>query len=184
VVAVRTPAAPPRPIEQRQAQFGGRFDEQTHVRVVGPIGPVRSTNPNERPQSQDGFRPFTQPNSNNQVRQIPNSQPRTYEQQGTAQGDIRNAPPENRNAERPNQEQPNNNRGFQPPQSQMRPTPQESHPLVRPTPPVQERTPQQEQQQAQKFNQWHQERQSAPPRQQSRPAPAPRQEKPSNKKGH
>jgi hypothetical protein len=184
VVAVRTPAAPPRPIEQRQAQFGGHFDEQTRVR---PVGPARPMNPTERSQSQDGFRPFTQPN---QVRQIPNSQPRTYEQQGNAQSDMRNTPPENRNTEHPNYpEQPNNNRGFQPPQPQMRPAsqsemrPQESHPLVRPTPPVQERSPQQERQQEQKFNQWHQQRQSAPPRQESRPAPAPRQDK-SPKKGH
>ena len=33
-----------------------------------------------------------------------------------------------------------------------RAAPQETHPLVRPAPPVQERTPQQEQQQEQKFN--------------------------------
>lgn len=184
VVAVRTPPAPPRSIEQRQTQFGGHLDEQTRVRPVGPVGPARPMNQNQRSQSQEGFRPFTQPNNNNQVRQIPNSQPRTYEQQGTAPGEVRNAPPENGNERPNNQEQSNNNRGFQSSQSQMRPAPQESHPLVRPTPPVQERTPQQEQQQAQKFNQWHQQRQSAPPRQQSHPAPAPRQEKPANKKGH
>jgi hypothetical protein len=181
VVAVRTPPAPPRSIEQRQAQFGGRLNQEALVRPVGSARPAQ-INQNER--SREGFRPFTQPNSgNNQVRQMPNSQPRTYEQQGNAQSDVRNAPPESRNAERPNfPQQQNNNRGFQPPQSQMRPAPQsemrpapqESHPLVRPTPPVQERSPQQERQQEQKFNQWHQQRQTAPPpqsRQQSRPEP-------------
>src|SRR5215471_12833966 len=161
VVAVRTPPVPQRPIEQRQAQVGGHLNEQTLVRPVGPSRPAQS----ERvPQAQQGFRPFSPPGGgNNQVRTMPNTQPRTFEEQGNSQ-------PENRQPA---------NREVQP-QSQMRPTPQQAHPLVRSAPPVQQRTPEQEQQQEQKFNQWHQQR-PAPqprqePRQESRPAPAPKQE--------
>ncbi len=180
VVAVRTPPAPQRPIEQRQAQFGGRLNEQSLVR---PVGPVRSS-PSQGERSPGEFRPFTQPNNgnnNNQVRQMPQTQPRTYEQQN----DARTPQPGNRNPEPPQNREQQNTREAPPSQSQMRPTPPESQPRVRPTPPVQPRTPQQEQQQEQKFNQWHQERPSPPQheqrQQQSRPEP--KQEKPS-KKGH
>jgi hypothetical protein len=159
VVAVRTPPPPPRPIEQRQAQVGGHLNEQTLVRPVGPARPVQ-TNPEVRTQpSQEGFKSFTPQNSgNNQVRQMPQTQPRTYEQQGTPQPENRNThPQENRNPQPANRE-------FRPPQPEaVRPAPQETHPLVRPAPPVQQRSPQQEQQQEQKFNQWHQERPAAPP---------------------
>lgn len=186
VVAVRTPPSPPRPIEQRQAQFGGRLNEQSLVRPAGPARPAPSA-ASQGGRSQEGFRPFTVPNgnnSNNQMRQTPPS--RSYEQQGNAQETNRNTQPENRNMN------PQENRGqadqreYPQAQSQMRPTPREAHPLVRPTPPVQERTPQQERQQEQKFNQWHEQRPSPPPSQQrpqqSRPQEQ-RQEKPP-KKGH
>jgi hypothetical protein len=159
VVAVRTPPPPQRPIEQRQAQSGGHLNEQALVRPVGPSRPA----PSQRmPQTQDGFRPFNPPNAgNNPVRPMPNTQPRTFEEQGNSQA-------ENRQSE---------NHEFQP-QSQMKPMPPQAHPLVRPAPPVQQRTPEQEQQQEQKFNQWHQQRpQPQPqPKQESRPAPAPKQE--------
>jgi uncharacterized protein DUF6600/FecR-like protein len=179
VVAVRTPPPPPHPIEQRQAQAGGHLNQQALVRPVGPAQPAQ-TNQGGRPTTQNGFRPFTQPNGgNNQVKQMPQTQPRTYDQQGTAQPEIRAVqPPENRGA------QPPANRNSQPPQQeQMRPAPEPSHPLVRPAPPVQERNPQQEQQQEQKFNQWHQQQRSTPPpREPSHPSPPPKPESP--KKGH
>lgn len=196
VVAVRTPPPPPRPIEQRQLQAGGHFHEQqTLVRPAGPAQPAQMPQ-NRMAPSQNGFRPFTQPNAGNnnaQPRQMPNAQPRTYEQQGNAQPENRNVPqPENRNTQpefRGNQpenravqqpmQQPEN-RNFQQPQDRQEPQnrmmpPQENrgtqpsnqpaitHPLVHPAPPVQERSPQQEQQQEQKFNQWHQQRPASPP---------------------
>ncbi len=228
VVAVRTPPAPQRPIEQRQAQFGGRLNEQSLIRPVGPARAPQS----ERMPAQDGFRQFSQPNGggNNQVRQIPNTQPRTFEQQGSPQPENRNVQP-SRNVPPPENRQQPENRGFQPPQSQMRtspqqeqtrpnppqsqmrtspqqetrpntpqsemrtspqqeqprpnppqsqmrPTPPEAHPLVRPAPPVQQRTPQQEQQQEQKFNQWHQQQRSSPPPQRSSPPPQRQESKP------
>ena len=181
VVAVRTPPPLQRPIDQRQAQAGGRLNEQSLVRPAGPSRPAPAMTQTQRPQpTQDGFRPFSQPNNggnqaNNQVRQMPNTQPRTFEQQGNAQ---ENAQPENRNVPQ-NRMQPTN-RDFHAPTQPSQPVQQETHPLVRPTPPVQERTPQQEQQQEQKFNQWHQQRPTPPPpqpRQQPR-APEPKQEKP------
>lgn len=189
VVAVRTPPPPPRPIDQRQAQAGGHLNEQALVRPAGPARPAPApqaapaANQAARPEpAQSGFHSFNPPNSNSnsgnpQVRQMPNTQPRTFEQQGNPQ------PAENRNEPTPENRAPNN-QGFRQQEPMQRPAaPPESHPLVRPTPPVQERTQQQEQQQEQKFNRWQQQR-PAPepaPKQQSHPAPPPRQEKPPKK---
>jgi hypothetical protein len=200
VVAVRTPPPLPRPIEQRQAQAGGHLNQQALVRPVnvpqaavrqaGPAQPAQMNPGNQPKRPQQGFNSSTESNAgNNQVRQLPQTQPRTYEQQGTPQPenrtenrpenrnsqpqDYRNAQPENRNREtyRPAQ------------QPEERPVPQPTHPLVRSAPPVQERNQQQEQQQERKFNQWHEQRPAAPPpqREPSRPSPPSRQESP--KKG-
>jgi hypothetical protein len=195
VVAVRTPPPPPRTIDQRQAEAGGHLNEQALVRPAGPTRPAPTPNQSApagnqgaRPESsQSEFHSFTPPNSNPnsgnpQVRQMPNTQPRTFEQQGNPAAESRSEPAENRNSQRPENRVPNN-QGFRPQQEQtQRPAAEpESHPLVRPTPPVQERTPQQEQQQEQKFNRWQQQRPAAPapePKQQSHPAPPPKQEKP------
>src|SRR5579872_179681 len=182
VVAVRTPPAPPRPITERQAQAGGRLNEQSLVRVARPAQPAPVSQGGREAQNQGGFHQFTPPKDNNPpVRQMPNTQPRTFEQQGNSETVNRTAePPQNR-------EQPAN-RDFREDQPQANQPPRQSSPLVRPAPPVQQRTPQQEQQQEQKFNQWHQQqeqRRASPPpqpKQQSRP-PEQRQEKPP-KKGH
>ena len=247
VVAVRTPPAPPRPIEQRQAAAGGRLNEQALVRPAGPAQPAQlqpgahqappppqqqGMRPmqgpqNERPQppqqqgarqpvqgpqnehpqqpqqqgarqstpppqnehqapaeQQGGFRPFTPPGGNNNERgnaneQRPAAQPRTYEQQGSSEPparstpQYRNLPPESRTPEE-------NRNQYRPAQPQ-----EQQHPLVKPTPPVQERTPQQEQQQQEKFQQWQQQRptppppqhQAPPPKQESKPSPPPKQDK-------
>jgi len=185
VVAVRTPPAVPRSIEQRQSQAGGRLNEQALVRSVGPAKPA-PVNQNQRPeqnqrpqQSQEGFRPFGQPNRGNEnnnalVKPMLKPQPRVYEEQGTPQQENRGEPAARNEQPAPNRPMPEN-REFRPPQ------PQETHPLVRPAPPVQERTAQQEQQQAQKFNQWHEQRPAAPapppPRQQPSRAPEPKPSK-------
>jgi len=171
VVAVRTPLPPPRPIEQRQLQAGGHLNQEALVRPAAPAQPAPANQARPQP-TQPGFRPFTpannnNPNSNPQVRPLPQAQPRTYEQQGSAQPENRTAQPENRNAQPPQERNPQpENRGFHA-QSEQRPVPQETHPLVKPTPPVQERNEQQERQQEQKFNQWQQQRPTPPP-----PAPA------------
>src|SRR5579871_971732 len=110
VVAVRTPPPPQRPIEQRQAQFGGHLNEQSLVRPVGPARPapvnqegrvqppVNQSGRAQQP-SQDGYRPFNNPNSGNnpEVRNMPNTQPRTYEQQGNPENENRNQQTGNRN---------------------------------------------------------------------------------------
>jgi len=184
VVAVRTPPAPPASIAQRQAQAGGHLNQQALVRPAGAAQPP--PNPGGRPAqttTQPGFRPFTQPNNgqtnsgNGQVRPLQQAQPRVYEEQGTPQ-------PENRNAQgEPNRNtQPQPSRNVQPAQNRYsqpagQPAQQTTHPLVRPAPPVQERSPEQEQQQEQKFNQWHQERPATPPPA-PRPAPAPKAPEP------
>jgi hypothetical protein len=191
VVAIRTPPAPQRPIEQRQAQAGGHLNEQLLVRPAGPAQPAPA-NQGSRPQNaQQGFRPFNQPGNqpvseNTQVKPMLKAQPRVYEQQGTPEVENRNMQgAENRNPEPQSNRYPQSNQGFAPPQRQERQPLQESHPLVRSAPPVQPRNDQQERQQEQKFQQWQQQQQqrpaSPPPqRQQSRPEPQ-KQEKP---KGH
>jgi len=187
VVAVRTPPPLPRPIEQRQTEAGGHLNEQALVRPVGPSRPAPVSenarpqpNQNQRPQqNQEGFRSFGQPSQpSNNVKPMLRPEPRVYEQQGTPQEENRTS--ENRNPQAENQTGQAGNRGFQPPQQPNRP-PQATHPLVRPVPPVQQRSAQQEQQQAQKFNQWHEQRQSAPAAQ-SRPQPSHSAEPPSRPK--
>jgi hypothetical protein len=190
VVAVRTPPAPLRSIDQRQAQAGGHLNEQALVKPVAPARPAPTVNQNVRPQpNQEGFRPFGQQNrannaeESNRVKPMLKPQPRVYEQQGSPMmEENRNVPQqENRMAQpQPNRPVQPENREFRPPQQ---PVPQETHPLVRPAPPVQQRSPQQEQQQQQKFNQWHEQRQTAPAPQ-TRPQPSrpePKQEKPPKK---
>jgi hypothetical protein len=168
VVAVRTPPPPLRSIEQRQAQAGGHLNQQALVRpaMAQPGSPSRP-----QPQTQEGFRPFTPPGGNSQVRQMQQTQPRVFEQQGNA--------PEN-------EQEPNRGaQQFGAPREAQSPAPL-SHPLVKPAPPVQQRSPQQEQQQEQKFNQWQQQRpaSSAPkPQSQPKPTPAPKSE-PAPKKSH
>jgi hypothetical protein len=161
VVAVRTPPPPPHPIAQQQAQAGGHLNQQLLVRPAGPSRPAPPNQGGRPQQSGEGFKPFSQPSGANapQVKPMPQTQPRVYEEQGTP-------PPENRNA------QPGNN----PTQRQeARPAPTETHPLVRPAPPVQPRNDQQEQQQAEKFHQWQQQRPASPPpaQHQSEPKPSP-----------
>ena len=178
VVAVRTPAAPLRPIEQRQTEADGRLNEQRSlVRPAGPSQPATANQAGRPAQNSDGFRPFTPPNSgDHQMRQVPpsSSQTRIYEQQGTAQPG--NRAPQNGNADSQNRNQPAN-RDYRPQQQQQQ-TPQPTHPLVRQVPPVQERSPQQEQQQEQKFNQWHQQRPAPAPERREPSRPEPKQERP------
>ena len=182
VVAVRTPLPPVRSIEQRQAQAGGHLNQQALVRPVGPARPSIPANQNARPQpNQEGFRPFGQPNNtnnvdeNDRVKPMLRPQPRVYEQQGTPE-ESRNRSEDGNAEAQPNRPTQPDNRQFRPPDREPVP----SHPLVRPAPPVQERTAQQEQQQAEKFNQWHEQRQTAPSSQpRSQPSHAEqRQEKP------
>jgi hypothetical protein len=176
VVAVRTPAAPPRPIEQRQAAAGGHLNQQALVRPAGPAQPAPARPQQGQPAGQGGFRPFTPAGGNSQVKVQPNAQPRTLEEQGTP------PPPAARNSTPPpaqnrNQE-PTNQQSYRSPEPAQ---PVQSHPLVRPAPAVQERNEQQEHQQEQKFNTWQQQRPASPPPAQhpaeSRPEP-PKQEKP------
>jgi hypothetical protein len=193
VVAVKTPPPPPKPIEQRQASVGGHLNQQLLVKPAAPAQPAQMTQ-GAHTQPPAAGRPAEPPVQNSQVKPMLRPQPRVYEQQGPSETEPHNAQPEpqnrnaqipaeNRDIQPPNRNTPPANQGFRPPQQQAeRPMPpQESHPLVRPAPPVQERTPQQEQQQEQKFNQWQQQR-PAPPPPAPKPAPAPRSEPPRQEK--
>lgn len=177
VVAVRTPPPPPRSIDQRQSEAGGRLNEQALVRPVGSSRPA-PVNQNVRPQpTQQGFRSFGQTNQANEnnnavVKPTLKPQPRVYEQQGIPPQENRGTTEEGR-GQQPNRPAEAENRQFN--------QPQQTHPLVRSAPPVQQRTPQQEQQQAQKFNQWHAQQQATlPPRQQPQPS-HPAEPRPSKK---
>jgi hypothetical protein len=172
VVAVRTPPQPPRGIEQRQAEAGGHLNQLALVRPAGPARPATMNETGRQP-SQEGFKPFGEP-GNTQVKQMPHTQPRVYEEQGTPPPENR---PENRNVpENRTQE------AFRPPQPREEtPNSHVTHPLVHPAPPVQERSPQQEQEQERKFNQWQQQRPVPPPRQESRP---PARQEPAPRKSH
>jgi hypothetical protein len=182
VVALRTPAPMPRSFDQRQTQAGGHLSQppsgQSLVRQEQPGRPVPVTRPAQpaqpQPQTQDGFRPFGQANGGNSNQAKP--QPRVWEAQGTPEPEKSTpAQPENRNA------QPGAG-AHQSQQAEKQPAQQWSHPLAKPAPPVQARSPEQERQQEQKFNSWQQQRPASPPppRQQSSPPP-PRQEAPSKK---
>jgi hypothetical protein len=194
VVAVRTPPPPPHPIEQRQAQAGGHLNQQLLVRpmAAAPKPAPAPAAQAARPQpNQEGFRPAGQPNANTgNAGGNPNSlvkptlrpQPRVYEQQGPSEEsrtENRNAPAENRNAQPENRNAQPENQNNRPQQQAERPAPQQTHPLVRQAAPVQQRTPEQEKQQEQKFNQWHDQRPATPPAEpkpQPKPAPAPKSE--------
>lgn len=153
VVAVRTPPPPPGSIEQRQAEAGGHLNQQALVRPAGPANPAPYQDVRPHP-AQEGFKAFGQPGATNAaVNQMPKTQPRVYEEQGTAPPENRNPQPASRTAE--------SNRPSTP--QDARPAPEQTHPLVHPAPPVQQRSPEQEQQQAQKFNQWQQQRPASPP---------------------
>jgi hypothetical protein len=195
VVAVRTPPPPLRPIEQRQTQAGGHLNQQLLVHPMAPARPA-PVNAGGRPApTQDGFRPFGQTNpnpgtpsgnTNGLVKPTLKPQPRVYEQQGSLEENR--SVPENRNVSPSQNRNPQPSQNYRPPQQPERPSPpQESYPLVRPAPPVHQRSAEQEQQQEQKFNQWHEQRPAPPPPQpraqpQPRPAPSSRPEPP--KKGH
>jgi hypothetical protein len=89
-----------------------------------------------------------------------------------------NPPPQNRVSPQPQPE----NRGSERPIQQGW-----SHPLARPAPPVQERSPQQQREDESKFRSWQQQRPAPPARQSPPPArqgPPPKQERPSPPEKH
>jgi hypothetical protein len=163
-------------------QAGGHLNQQPLVRQEPAARPYQSGQgqanqagqPQGRPaqssQPSQGFHSFgQQPTS--QVKQT-QAAPRVYEQQGTPPAENQSEP---------------QTRGAQPAPRSVE-APVQSHPLVRPAPPVQERSPQQERQQEQKFSTWQQQRPApapaAQPKESSRPpapAPAPKEEKPAKK---
>jgi hypothetical protein len=156
VVALRTPAPMPRSFDQKQAQAGGHLSQAPLVRQEAPGRPVPVTRPAQpQPQSQDGFRSFGQANGGNNNQ--PKPQPRVWEAQGTAEPE-KSPQPETRNAQ---------------------PAQQWSHPLAKPVAPVQEKN---EQQKAEKFNNWQQQRPAPAPKPAQHSSPPPKQEKPPSKK--
>jgi len=159
VVALRTPAPMPHSFDQRQAQAGGRLNEQSSlVRQQSPGRPVTAPNqaarqpqsqPQGQPQSNDGFRSFGQAGASNQAR----TQPRVWEEQGTPEPE-RSAPTGTHNTESAG-----NARAATQPQPER--SQQWQHPLAKPAPPVQEKNSEQERQQEQKYSNWQQQKPAA-----------------------
>jgi hypothetical protein len=184
-----------RPYQPNPAQPNRAQPNQAQPSQAGQPQQPRPAQP-----AQEGFHPFAQQQPNNPVKQTQPA-PRVYEQQGSQPAENRNPQPQTRAPEpetrpepmsRPQQNearpiQPQNEARPMPQQNEMRPAPvQQAHPLVRPTPPVMDRSPEQEQQQEQKFRNWQQQRPAPapapaqPPKQNAKP-PEPKPEKPAKK---
>jgi hypothetical protein len=184
VVALRSPAPMPASFDQKQAQAGGRLNQQPLVRQEAPGRPVpnraiqNQATPNQvppnqgtpnqisrqpQPQSEDGFRSFTPPSG---AASPEKAQPRVWEAQGTPEPQ-KSAPAQN---------------GNRNPQSSQ----QWSHPLAKPVAPVQERNEQQQKEQEQKFSTWQQQKPASPPPAQKpqKSTPPPPKAEPAPKKGH
>jgi hypothetical protein len=166
VVALHTPAPMPRSFDQRQAQAGGHLNQPPPnqaplVRQQASGRPV-PTNQAARPsQSQEGFRPFGQSNTNS----APKPQPRVWEAQGTPEPE-RSAQPQSANSAQPSGS-----------------SQQWSHPLAKPVAPVQPQNQQQQKDQEQKFSNWQQQKPASPPAQRQ-PQTSHTVQPSSSKKGH
>ena len=159
VVAQHEPPPLPQTFEQRKQQAGGHLNEAPPVREnmpepragannnVNPPTPAPKSTSQPPARTQDGFKPFTPPNrpavgqpqggnnsnNNGSAGRVENNRTSVYDQ------------PKNTNEERPE------------------PAPRPfTHPLAKPAPQVQERSPEQERGVEQKVRNWEQ----------SRPAPA------------
>lgn len=167
VVARRTPAPMPQSFDQRQAQAGGHLNQTPLVRQEPAGRPVPSNQGTRQQQTQDGFRSFGQANGGNAQTK---PQPRVWEEQGTPPPENRSSQPQGRGAQTAG--------GSAPSQSNQRQSAQQSHPLVKPPPAVQQTSPEQERQQEEKFSNWQRQRpapaskpaqHSAPPKQERAP---------------
>jgi hypothetical protein len=209
VVATRMPTPPKEPFEQRQAKANVRTvtpsqpqpaargqNEAARPQAQAQAPAPRGQNEAPRPQAQapaarpeagaptarmEESRPVPRPPTAGRPEEAPQPSraqeqaPRPQEQaRPQEQGRTLEQAPRPQEQARPQQAQPTTERVVPRPQNT-----QPAHPLVRQAPPVQER-PQHEQNEAQKFNQWQQQRPqpaSAPrPPQRSTPPP-PKDEK-------
>ena len=164
VIAKRSPAPPPPPFEQKQSSTNARPSAPANVRPVEPA-----------PRQPEVARP--------------QEAPRMQEPAGTPRPQEAPSPPEARETPRPSQpvrpQEPTRPQEPIRPQETVRPQPlaqasrpQEtwSHPLAKPAPPVQEKSPAQMREEENKSRNWQEQHQkSAPPAQRNRPQPPPQQ---------
>ncbi len=163
VVAQHEPPPLAQPFDQRKVQAGGHLNQPAPIRETTPTPAPRpgtttigGTTQPPPPRQQDGFKPFTPPNRGNPA----------PTQGGTT---------------RPTSvyDQPRNNDSESAPRSF-------SHPLAKPAPQVQERSPEQERGVEQKVHTWEQTRPATPPPAPRAAPPAPHSEphaEPSRPKG-
>lgn len=168
VVATRNPTPPRAPFEQRQAQTPNVRTEP--IRPSVPAEPARPNPPSNAPRPSEPARVEGQPN-------IPRpSEPiRPSEPANVARPSEPVRPNEPANVPRPSAPRPPQQQSMERPQQQSIERPQ--HPLVRPAPPVESR-PQVEQNEANKFRTWQQQRPPQPKQNVPRPPErsAPKQE--------
>jgi FecR protein len=161
VVATRNPA-PPRPsFDQRQSETHANVRTETPAPAPSRIPQSIANNRSQPATNNQPERNVPRPNEPNR----PQEQPQAPRNQA-APAHNQTPAPRNENPPRPSENY--QNRGYE----------GTSHPLVRPAPPVQPR-PQVEQNEANKFRQWQQQRPAAPPPR-SNPAPRP----PENRQQH
>ena len=186
VVAQHEPPAVPPTFEQRKAQAGGHLNQPPPViREAAPqprAGGSNNVGTTPPPaHQQDGFKPFAPPNHSNPGQ----AQGRPDVATGGNNGSANHAPPSKTSIyDQPKNDHPKNegNQGnpngaanhgqrtsvFDQPRNNGNPENQNpphevNHPLVKPTPQVQERSPEQERGVEQKIHNWEQNRPSAPP---------------------
>ncbi len=162
VVALRTPAAMPGSLDQRQAQAEGHLNQLQLVRQQAPGRPVRTAPAARPPQDQNGFRSFGQANDGNSQPK-PKPQPHVWEAQGTPEPEKAAPEPANRNPQ---------------------PAQKSSHPQAKPAPPAAGKNEQQQKEPEQKYSNWHQQKPASAPaqRQQNSHPPAQTHESPPPKK--
>jgi len=178
VVAQHEPPALPPTFEQRKAQAGGHLNQPPPIREIAPQPRAGGSNVGSTPppaRQQDGFKPFTPPGQSKPAQ--PQGRPDVAT--GGNNGSTNHAPPSKTSIyDQPkndgNQGNPNvpANHGqrtsvFDQPRNTGTPENQNpphevNHPLVKPTPQVQERSPEQERGVEQKFHNWEQNRSTAP----------------------
>lgn len=193
VVAIRQPAPPRAPLEQRLSAAPNVRTEtprqpqpgiRTAVEPGQPERPVART-PNEAPRP---GQPAVRPN------EVARPQPPTMQANQPARPQPPTGPANDRPAgpvnvprpgaaqpqESPRQQEFSRKPDLERPVERSMPRPpagDNGHPLVRPVPPVRE-NPQQQQNEQSKFNAWERQRQSSAPRAAARPQQAPRTPQP------
>ena len=172
VVATRTPTPPRAPFEQRQTAMNVKTETPGQPQPMRPNEPAARGNSAPRP-NEPAARP-TEPSRTEEPAVRNNNEPPRPSEPANNRPEAR---PENpRTTEPPRQAENTSPQPSRPEPTVPRPPAMSGHPLVRPAPPVQDR-PEFQKNEAQKFNNWQQQRERSAP---APRAPAPHPSQPHN----